>query len=186
MSYSILQLNFITLSCLAIFVFGILSYLGLHKRKAEDVLNDLGEYSLEKLPDGSERKAKDCTFFEREKKQGKEFNFINTLSESERIKLKKKLLNSSLIWFLLSIICGVLFFTTNLLLLLFLGFSGLCFGYLFSQRKQRLLEKKFKKDIIYFLPIVMERIVMAVQAGLDILPALKAIEEIECLAISAE
>jgi Flp pilus assembly protein TadB len=66
----------------------------------------------------------------------------------------------------------------------FLGLSvgvvvGLLSGYLIYQSIIRSRENAFNQEIVFFLPVVMERIVMAVEAGLDIVPALKVIDEIE-------
>jgi Flp pilus assembly protein TadB len=46
-------------------------------------------------------------------------------------------------------------------------------GAIYSRRKIGSIKKQFNRDLVFFLPIVMERIVMAVQAGLDIVPAIK-------------
>ena len=56
---------------------------------------------------------------------------------------------------------------------------GLCIGYIYSKSLERKLQTNFTSDITFYLPIVMERIVMAVQAGLDIIPALKAVSELD-------
>ncbi len=60
-----------------------------------------------------------------------------------------------------------------------LGIIGAGLGYLFAKSRSRRLEEKYTRSLEYFLPIVMERLVMAVQAGLDVIPALKAIVEID-------
>lgn len=46
-------------------------------------------------------------------------------------------------------------------------------GAIYSRRKVGRIKRQFNRDLVFFLPIVMERIVMAVQAGLDIVPAIK-------------
>ena len=55
------------------------------------------------------------------------------------------------------------------------GMSGLALGYLIQRRLVLQRERGYVRRVEFFLPIVMERLVMAVQAGLDIIPALKAI-----------
>lgn len=52
---------------------------------------------------------------------------------------------------------------------------GLAIGVLIKESAQRRAIEKNKKGIDYFLPIVMERIVMAVESGLDIVPAIEAV-----------
>lgn len=52
---------------------------------------------------------------------------------------------------------------------------GLGLGYLASQSAYRRRQARFIREVEFYLPIVMERMVMAVQAGLDIIPALKGI-----------
>jgi hypothetical protein len=54
----------------------------------------------------------------------------------------------------------------------FLVSLGMGIGAIYSRRKINNLKTRYNRDIIFFLPIVMERIVMAVQAGLDIIPAI--------------
>jgi hypothetical protein len=54
----------------------------------------------------------------------------------------------------------------------FLVSLGMGVGAIYSRRKITNLKTRYNRDIIFFLPIVMERIVMAVQAGLDIVPAI--------------
>ncbi len=80
---------------------------------------------------------------------------------------------------LVPVLLGLLIFACSI----FSGFaSGTVFllvamsmglGAVFSRRRVGKLKKQFNRDLIFFLPIVMERIVMAVQAGLDIVPAIK-------------
>jgi Flp pilus assembly protein TadB len=41
------------------------------------------------------------------------------------------------------------------------------------------MKQKVLKEVDFFLPIVMERVVMAVEAGIDVLPALKRIVELD-------
>jgi len=57
----------------------------------------------------------------------------------------------------------------------FVGGSTLSIGYLLVQRRKRSEEEQRLEDLEFFLPSVMERIVMAVQAGLDIIPSLEAV-----------
>lgn len=52
---------------------------------------------------------------------------------------------------------------------------GLCGGYLISRRKLGMLENRYSSKIDCFLPVVMERLVMAVQSGLDIISAMTTV-----------
>lgn len=58
---------------------------------------------------------------------------------------------------------------------LMLGLLSLSVGYLLEKARARRAVQLRRKEMEFFLPIVMERLVMAVQSGLDIIPALKAI-----------
>lgn len=59
------------------------------------------------------------------------------------------------------------------------GALGVLIGYLFSRRIVERKKARFQRDINFHLPLVMERIVMAVESGLDIVPSIKAIAELE-------
>jgi Flp pilus assembly protein TadB len=61
--------------------------------------------------------------------------------------------------------------------------------YLIQKRIESLKQERRQHDLEFFLPVVMERIVMAVQAGLDIIPALEAVYSLgekEAVALSTE
>lgn len=57
-----------------------------------------------------------------------------------------------------------------------LGFSV---GVFFARKIQSNLKKSYVTRIEFYLPIAMERIVMAVESGLDLIPALKALIQLE-------
>ncbi|MDZ4784700.1 MAG: hypothetical protein SGJ02_01360 [bacterium] len=57
---------------------------------------------------------------------------------------------------------GVFIFTT----------LGLAIGLVINRYRLRSKREKYLKSLLFYLPMVMERIVMAVQAGLDIIPAI--------------
>ncbi len=50
--------------------------------------------------------------------------------------------------------------------------GALGFGYLYQRRKSAKLQHAYIRSLEFYLPVVMERLVMAAQAGLDILPAI--------------
>lgn len=62
-----------------------------------------------------------------------------------------------------------------------MGFAG---GYLARESRLRRRSHDYTGALEFFLPVVMERLVMAVQSGLDIIAALGAIIELERVAVS--
>lgn len=56
---------------------------------------------------------------------------------------------------------------------------GLALGVIISKARYRRRCAAYVRSIEFFLPIVMERVVMAVQAGLDIVPAISALIELD-------
>ncbi|MCB0317987.1 MAG: type II secretion system F family protein, partial [Bdellovibrionales bacterium] len=72
-----------------------------------------------------------------------------------------------------------LFSTQNLSKIIAFAIIGISFAYIFTKSNERKYKEKLETEITFFLPIAMERIVMAVQAGLDIIPALKRVSEID-------
>ncbi len=72
---------------------------------------------------------------------------------------------------------GVLFVMT------LVGFAG---GYLMRESRLRRRSREYTQLLEFFLPVVMERLVMAVQSGLDIIAALGAIIELESIAVGGD
>ncbi len=56
---------------------------------------------------------------------------------------------------------------------------GLALGYLVGRRKLVNKKAQFLRDVEFFLPVIMERLVMAVQAGLDVFAGIAVILELE-------
>jgi Flp pilus assembly protein TadB len=56
---------------------------------------------------------------------------------------------------------------------------GVSAAYLMDKQRVRRAQSRFIRELEYFLPIVMERVVMAVQAGLDVIPAISALLELD-------
>ena len=52
---------------------------------------------------------------------------------------------------------------------------SLAIGYIISRYGLKLRAARFQDELTFYLPVVMERIVMAVESGLDILPALRVL-----------
>lgn len=59
------------------------------------------------------------------------------------------------------------------------GLIGFLGGFVFERIKFNRRREKHKGELIYFLPIVMERIVMAAQSGLDVYSAISRVVELE-------
>ena len=57
--------------------------------------------------------------------------------------------------------------------------AGILFGTIAVRSRDKRRAAAYIRSIEFFLPVVMERIVMAVEAGLDILPAIKAVVDLE-------
>lgn len=55
---------------------------------------------------------------------------------------------------------------------------GLALGFIISRVRLKLGKSKFSRELEYILPVVMERIVMAVQSGLDVVSAIGIVVEL--------
>lgn len=55
------------------------------------------------------------------------------------------------------------------------GVAGLALGFIAGRVRERRMKNSFRRDLEFNLPVVMERLVMAVQAGHDVLSALQTI-----------
>jgi Flp pilus assembly protein TadB len=64
-------------------------------------------------------------------------------------------------------------------LLIVAALTGTCVAYLIRSRRAEHRRRRSDDQYDFYLPLVMERVVMAVQAGLDIIPALERIYRIE-------
>ena len=142
------------------------------KRDAKDVLLDLsdGEMELEQgeIALGTNR----LTF-------GDDISAMGLFENEERaVFLKKQRLRPFIFAAILLLIkisalssdLGTSFVTVGV---------GFCMGYLSSQRRIRTAQERYKRELEYFLPVVMERVVMAAEAGLDIFAALSSLVELE-------
>ncbi|MBX7136491.1 MAG: type II secretion system F family protein [Oligoflexia bacterium] len=61
------------------------------------------------------------------------------------------------------------------------GGLGLAAGYLLARWERRRLERQYQRTLAFFLPVIMERLVMAVQSGHDVFSALKSVVELSDL-----
>lgn len=150
-------------------------------RSAKKVLRDLADQTNENAPKKQEKliinKSKFCS--NTKDKTGVDILSILTISEIKHFRYLKKL--NIVSGLLLGIFIGGFVLKVKFSIVWFYCILGLLAGFLYSEFQSRQLEELIKKNIVFYLPIVMERIVMAVQSGLDILPAIKTIEEIERL-----
>jgi len=69
----------------------------------------------------------------------------------------------------------VLVAPVQIISLIVLLIGSLAVTYLIGKRAYTWRKLRFRREIEFFLPVVMERLVMAVEAGLDVIPALGAI-----------
>ncbi len=157
------------------FLGGIFVYANSHIRSAKDVLGDLSQEEdaiIENNFESEDLKPKETAY--------KKELLLMGLSDKQAVKrfeLKTKLI-------------PLFFIMIALMLRLFAGsatFSGLLLTVLFSfaigVMATSVIKKKYKENyqyqINFYLPLIMERLVMAVQAGQDILPAIGIILGIE-------
>lgn len=111
------------------------------------------------------------------------FGRMGVFSSSQR---KRHILRARLLpWMsaLLLVLISMLLASPDLKILIAIAIAGLALGYLAGGWLEKKVEASFQKKLEFYLPVVMERIVMAVQAGLDIMPAIKAIVDLEDRAV---
>ncbi|RIL12647.1 MAG: hypothetical protein DCC75_00050 [Proteobacteria bacterium] len=140
-------------------------------RSAHDVLEDLSEESLtQSLEQGSER---DRLILKDELSQ------LGLYEKEERRSILR--LNKCLPLLFAAVFAGskAVLFSTALMGLAASALAGFAFGYLFSRSRIRRMQAEFIRQVEFYLPIIMERLVMAVQAGLDIMPAIKTLLDLE-------
>ncbi len=146
------------------------------KRTALDVAVDLSEAFEESDRIDGDRIQRG----ERKKEQKvEELIHAGLLTRSERASFQRDLNQKPLI---IAVAIGLIALLVSQFNPLFslAGFSlGLSGGYLYSRNKLYQKQQKYLRDIDYYLPVVMERLVMAVQAGLDVFSSLRALVEIE-------
>ena len=95
-------------------------------------------------------------------------------TQEERLRYRHKL---RLIPWGSALLCGsfTLCFTQDVLLSIILSCIGLSGGYLFTRRSLFIKKRRLIEQIDFFLPVVMERLVMAAQAGLDIFSGIRVV-----------
>lgn len=148
---------------------GVISFIAL-KRSSADVLVDLTEDEAQPRIRRRHRKL----FSESDNLTTDEKSF---LSEIE-ISIFKRMGGVG------AVIVGIVALIVSFLLgaapgrSVFIGILSASIVHLLTSKLSRLSIGKRKRDLDFFLPVVMERLVMAVQAGLDILPAVRTLVEL--------
>lgn len=167
---------FIAYSMLGLLIlWGIWLVLNSQKRTAFDVFADLAGDNIEtgllksSTEDLSDTKEKNLI--------SDELGQLGLFDRKERLTFKNKIK-------LLPVLCAFVFVSIALLSgniepgrLLPALIGGLALGYLAGSRITRVKKEQFINKIEFSLPIVMERLVMAIEAGLDIIAALNTITD---------
>lgn len=143
-------------------------------RSAKDVLFDLEEMNLEGAkPDKEKLVARSNKILSDDLgKAG-----LLDADERSKFKLKNRLIPIFISLVLIVVAMGLT--TLKAGQILAICAFGIALGVLLGRSRLRALNQRYIRDIEFHLPIVMERVVMAVQAGLDILPGISAIIDLE-------
>jgi len=97
--------------------------------------------------------------------------------EAKRFKLWQKLLPVLITFCFL--VFRILLWPGSNFSLIYSCVVAFSFGYIISSYRLRAKKQQFQREIDFFLPLVMERFVMAVQSGLDIIPAVNTVLNID-------
>ena len=166
---------------ITLLVAGIFYILNLSEfRRSTDVLNDLRE---ERLDDGSKSEDK---FNWHSYSIGRamralpsaaylEAGFFNA-QEAKRYFLRLKL--TPVVVSLIIVLICVLFRLVSERSLVTVTIISLALSYLYTRFSLAKRKDNFSKEIDFYLPLVMERLVMAAQSGLDIVPAIKTVVDV--------
>jgi len=148
-------------------------------RTSKDVIYDLEDFNDE---DGA-------AVYETSKrgKQGKRTRFalkdelssIGLYKPEERIKFRLRQKLTPVITASLFLLYNLMFTSSGAVGAVVSTGLGLSVGYLYERYRFSGLKEQHKRNLEFFLPIVMERIVMAVQAGFDIIAAVRAVLDTE-------
>ncbi|MCI5064108.1 hypothetical protein MRY87_00130 [bacterium] len=151
------------------------------RRSAADVLLDL-QHARELLEgeEGSTTDREKRTLrgvSAREKEEDDLFFQAGFFRREQRRAFEKKMRQNPILW---GIVCGVLAFIFSQNFILAVGvFAGVLSGvFLFYRRLLVLKKHDFLYDINFYLPVVMERLVMTAQAGLDVFSGIRVVSEL--------
>jgi Flp pilus assembly protein TadB len=172
-------------SAFGLVVLGVLALLAVmmmlrgSARTAEDVMRDLGEIDTEDAAESYLVRQARAQLSDPLVKAG-----LFSADERRRFELRGRLF--PIFGAALGVISALLGAPGNLqILFMFMGI-GLFVGFVARQSRLKRLTQQYSHKLEFFLPVVMERLVMAVQSGLDILAALGAIIELESAAVGGE
>lgn len=167
-------------------IVGIFILVRTYSRHAIDVLEDLRDEDLKLKDILDARTSSEKSFNSKTSNQTLnpfQINFSDDLGKAGIFEAEDRR-RMTVIQNLMPIIGGMLLITPSLLGMVKSGAitftlvsMGLGIGLVVKRTILRSLRKKYLRGITFFLPVVMERIVMAVQAGLDIVPAIKTATE---------
>lgn len=142
-------------------------------REAEETLADLGDDSPG-MDEGVEEVSKRFHLDPNDK-----LSAIGLFSTAERRQFERAGRRIPLLGIGIAALPYVAFGGRNLSTLFAVSVAGFLVAYIVSGSRYRRRKQKFLKELEYHLPLATERIVMAVEAGLDILPGLEAVLAVE-------
>ena len=162
-----------TAGILAIVLLGLLVMNTFRDRSPQDVLSDLKDNTGKEPETISDKRTGSAS------RHANDFHDAGLFDDAQRkyfLRLQKLL---PFVFAVLFALARIAIGTKSLSGLIPAIVIGLSLGYLIARR--RLFNKKetFRREIEFFLPIVMERLVMAVESGLDIIPAIRTIIKLE-------
>lgn len=141
----------------------------------EDLLDELEESASEKL----RVRLKSTSNFDQRLVAGLDYGSLGILSATQRRAHDLRVYITP--WLLALVLTSIKSVLSSLTPYSFVVTAavGLAGGHLLNGWLKKRTVSRFQRELEFYLPIVMERIVMAVQAGLDIIPAIKAVVDLE-------
>ncbi len=152
------------------------------QRSAIDVIYDLGEVLLLEhgIIDDQHEEREKIVCLKLQQMIGDELGKMGLYAVSDREIFKFRQRFVPLIIALLPLIYILLFSQQSKpATIIFFAASGFLIGKIYEKYRGKKLRAAFRREMEFYLPIVMERMVMAVQSGMDILPAVKTVLELE-------
>ena len=163
------------LTIFALFVVCLLIYYQTTARTAKDVLSDLmqeddaGKATLRlSAPDNGALASR---------RRGAASPSFSSASETRLSVLRARLMPWLLA--LILVVLNSLLSDPSPMGLIVTAVFGFSLGFILVGRLEKARQQNFQRQLEFYLPVIMERVVMAVQAGLDIIPAIKAVVDLE-------
>ena len=110
---------------------------------------------------------------------GDEASSIGLLTDEERKAFKRREASLTFLVVALALTLNLLFSVSSLDIIVVSSLLALSGTYIYHRLRVRGLRQEYEAELIFHLPLVMERIVMAVSAGHDILSALRTTLELQ-------